>query len=180
MSFVANTYNHRPEREEESAQSRYEGVSSEVNGSQLTVQLEHGGEKTIDVSSRGPIDDETGQGFKAGVEIEWERTRTERFSKSCWTKSALKCTRSPENIYTTFLSASSAEFTCFIIINEAEIFSQIVPLPGTMINLEGFSRLCPDRQRHIVILQPEEVALATRGEKWKFALVGEPDLVFRS
>lgn len=41
MSFVANTYNHRPEREEESAQSRYEGVSSEVNGSKLTVQQEH-------------------------------------------------------------------------------------------------------------------------------------------
>ncbi|WII38349.1 hypothetical protein [Paenibacillus thiaminolyticus] len=50
----------------------YEGIISAVNGSNVTVQLEHGGEKTIEVGNHMIADDETGQGFKAGTEIEWE------------------------------------------------------------------------------------------------------------
>lgn len=50
----------------------YEGIVSAVNGSQVTVQLDRGGEKTLDVPNHIAVDDETGQGFKAGREIEWD------------------------------------------------------------------------------------------------------------
>lgn len=50
----------------------YEGMISAVNGSNVTVQLQHGGEKTIEVGNHMSADDETGQDFKAGTEIEWE------------------------------------------------------------------------------------------------------------
>ncbi|CAH8706444.1 hypothetical protein M5W83_02460 [Paenibacillus thiaminolyticus] len=50
----------------------YEGMISAVDGSSVTVQLEHGGEKTIEVGNHMIADDETGQGFKAGTEIEWD------------------------------------------------------------------------------------------------------------
>lgn len=50
----------------------YEGIISTVDGSNVTVQLEHGGEKTIEVGNHMIADDETGQGFKVGTEIEWD------------------------------------------------------------------------------------------------------------
>ncbi|MGG4398180.1 hypothetical protein ABEX25_28315 [Paenibacillus thiaminolyticus] len=50
----------------------YEGMISAVDGSNVTVQLEHGGEKTIEVGNHMIADDETGQGFKVGTEIEWD------------------------------------------------------------------------------------------------------------
>ncbi|RJG21776.1 hypothetical protein [Paenibacillus thiaminolyticus] len=50
----------------------YEGMISAVDGSSVTVQLEHGGEKTIEVGNHMIVDDETGQGFKAGTGIEWD------------------------------------------------------------------------------------------------------------
>jgi hypothetical protein len=50
----------------------YEGMISAVDGSSVTVQLEHGGEKTIEVGNHMIVDDETGQGFKVGTEIEWD------------------------------------------------------------------------------------------------------------
>lgn len=50
----------------------YEGMISAVDGSNVTVQLQHGGEKTIEVGNHMFADDETGQGFKAGTEIEWD------------------------------------------------------------------------------------------------------------
>lgn len=49
----------------------YEGTISSVSGSEITVQLEHGGEKTIEIPPNIIVDDETGQGFKIGTEIEW-------------------------------------------------------------------------------------------------------------
>ncbi|MBG9795757.1 hypothetical protein ABD76_26195 [Paenibacillus dendritiformis] len=49
----------------------YEGTISSVSGSEVTVQLEHGGEKTIKIPQNIIVDDETGQGFKIGTEIEW-------------------------------------------------------------------------------------------------------------
>ncbi|TDL50415.1 hypothetical protein E2R60_23105 [Paenibacillus dendritiformis] len=49
----------------------YEGTISSVSGSEVTVQLEHGGEKTIEIPQNIIVDDETGQGFKIGTEIEW-------------------------------------------------------------------------------------------------------------
>lgn len=48
------------------------GMISAVDGSNVTVQLHHGGEKTVEVGNHMIADDETGQGFKVGTEIEWD------------------------------------------------------------------------------------------------------------
>lgn len=49
----------------------YEGIIQSVNGTDVTVKVDHGGEKTITIPSNTYIDDEDALGLKKGVEIDW-------------------------------------------------------------------------------------------------------------
>lgn len=52
-------------------QLEYEGIIQSVNGTDVTVKVDRGGEKTITIPSNTYIDDEDALGLKKGVEIEW-------------------------------------------------------------------------------------------------------------
>lgn len=49
----------------------YDGVIKAVNGNEITVQVEHGEEKTLTISSDIVVEDEDNLGLNSGVEIEW-------------------------------------------------------------------------------------------------------------
>ncbi|WP_156417721.1 hypothetical protein [Paenibacillus etheri] len=52
-------------------QIEYDGKISTVNGKQVTVKVEGGGEQTITIPDHVVIDDEDKLGWMPGVEIEW-------------------------------------------------------------------------------------------------------------
>lgn len=52
-------------------QIEYEGIINAVNGEQVTVQVEGGGEQTLTIPSHVVIEDEENLGLKQGVEIDW-------------------------------------------------------------------------------------------------------------
>ncbi|MUG46701.1 hypothetical protein [Paenibacillus woosongensis] len=49
----------------------YEGIIQEVSGRKVTVQLEHGGQRTITIPDNMTIEDDDNLGLNKGVEIEW-------------------------------------------------------------------------------------------------------------
>ncbi|GGH15135.1 hypothetical protein [Paenibacillus segetis] len=52
-------------------QLEYDGIIQAVNGNQVTVQVEHGGQQTLTIPSHIVIEDEDNLGLNKGVEIEW-------------------------------------------------------------------------------------------------------------
>ena len=52
-------------------QIEYEGIITAVNGDQVTVQVEGGGEQTLTIPSNVVIEDEDKLGLNKGVEIDW-------------------------------------------------------------------------------------------------------------
>jgi hypothetical protein len=49
----------------------YDGVIKAVNGNELTVQVEHGEERTLTITNDIVVEDEDNLGLNSGVEIEW-------------------------------------------------------------------------------------------------------------
>lgn len=49
----------------------YDGIIQAVNGDEVTVQVERGGEQTLTIPSEVVIEDEDHVGLNKGVEIEW-------------------------------------------------------------------------------------------------------------
>lgn len=52
-------------------QLEYEGIIQAVNGNQVTVLVEHGGQRSLNIPSQIVIEDEDNLGLNKGVEIEW-------------------------------------------------------------------------------------------------------------
>lgn len=49
----------------------YDGIIQAVNGNEINVQVERGGEKTLTIPNEVVIEDEDNVGLNRGVEIEW-------------------------------------------------------------------------------------------------------------
>lgn len=52
-------------------QLEYDGIIQEVNGNQVAVQVEHGGQQALNIPSQIVIEDEDNLGLNKGVEVEW-------------------------------------------------------------------------------------------------------------
>lgn len=52
-------------------QIEYDGIIKEVNGDQVTVKVEGGGEQTLTIPKHVVLDDDDNVGLNKGVEIEW-------------------------------------------------------------------------------------------------------------
>lgn len=50
----------------------YEGMILTVNGNEVTVQVEDGGQQTLNIPNKVVIEDDEKLGLNKGVEIEWE------------------------------------------------------------------------------------------------------------